>query len=59
MALYDDFDLDITTGLKQNDEARRGTEQCNTVLPCRTDFDTCEMACSVTCTGVRTRPCDR
>lgn len=59
MAIYEDFDLDITTGNKPDGTNSGWSVQCNTVMPCRTDFDTCEDDCSVTCGGVRTMPCDR
>lgn len=56
MALYEDFDLDITTGKENNEnDARRLSG-----VDCYTDYETCKTECSAqTCTGIRTRPCDR
>ncbi len=61
MALYEDFDLDITTGMTVDDAngARTARTPFGTCVECHTDFDTCKDDCSITCGGVRTMPCDR
>lgn len=57
MAIYEDFDLDITTGTEKKED---GAARIDTNMNCYTDYATCETNCSAeTCTGVRTRPCDR
>lgn len=58
MALYEDFDLDITTTVKSEVELRGITDtSCN--LACHTLCYSCADACSVTCGGMSNRPCDR
>lgn len=54
MAIYEDFDLDITTGTKNDENGIQPLSGVN----CYTDYATCPCT-GDTCTGVRTRPCDR
>jgi len=57
MAMYEDFDLDVTVG---NGKKEDGVARLPSYTPCYTDYETCDFDCSGdTCTGIRTRPCDR
>lgn len=60
MALYEDFDLDITTGTKVDDTNAARTRRTffGTCDECVSQCDTCDK-CSVTCSGVSDMPCDR
>lgn len=59
MALYEDFDLDITAGAKENGTNSDWSVKCVTVMPCYTKgSDSCDCT-GDTCGGVKTRPCDR
>lgn len=60
MALYEDFDLDITTGTENNKiDAKISSWNNQTCAQCVTKCDTCADACSASCGGVSHMPCDR
>lgn len=59
MALYDDFNLDITTGNEQDVTTKGFTDDCPTAMKCYTTGpDTCKCTTD-TCGGAQGRPCDR
>lgn len=60
MAMYEDFDLDVTTGMKVDDAnvARPIRTFQGTCDDCVSVCDTCDK-CSVSCGGVSNMPCDR
>jgi hypothetical protein len=60
MAMYEDFDLDVTVGTNVDDSTKAITFRtgCGTCNDCLSNCDTCGD-CSMSCGGVSTMPCDR